>query len=101
MLPIASLPPRSHACYSPPMTTTLGTHGEIGIPSELRDADHLDAGDRFAIERVLPGHYVLSRIAPVPASFSIATGADGLPVIRGQGGVITPALVRETEGLAL
>jgi len=36
----------------------------------------------------------------VPASFSIATEEDGLPVIRAQGGVITPALVREIEGLA-
>ncbi len=95
------MPPHLRACYAPRMTTTLGTHGEIGIPPELRDADHLDAGDRFAIERVLPGHYVLSRIATVPASFSITTGADGLPVIRGKGGVITPALVREIEGLAL
>ena len=33
-------------------------------------------------------------------SFSIATEADGLPVIRTQGGVITPAVVREIEGLA-
>ena len=34
------------------------------------------------------------------ASFSIATEADGLPVIRAQGGVITADLVREIEGLA-
>ncbi len=36
----------------------------------------------------------------IPASFSIATEEDGLPVIRGHGGVINPALVREIEGLA-
>ena len=34
------------------------------------------------------------------AAFSIETEADGLPVIRGRGGVITPALVREIEGFA-
>ena len=34
------------------------------------------------------------------AKFSIATGPDGLPVIRANGGVITAALVREIEGLA-
>jgi len=34
------------------------------------------------------------------AEFSVATEADGLPVIRAQGGVITSALVREIEGLA-
>lgn len=30
----------------------------------------------------------------VPAAFSIGTEADGLPVIRAQGGVITSALAR-------
>ena len=84
------------------MTTTLGIHGEIGIPSELREVDHLDAGDRFEIERVLPGRYVLSRVAEAPGSFAVATGTDGLPVIRAQGGgggAISAALVREIEGL--
>ena len=32
---------------------------------------------------------------------SIGTGADGLPVIRSTGGVITSALVREIESLTL
>jgi hypothetical protein len=31
-------------------------------------------------------------------AFSIGSEADGLPVIRAQGGVITSALVREIEG---
>ena len=82
------------------MTTTLGTHGEIGIPPELRAVDHLDTGDRFEIERVRPGRYVLSRIEPPAGSFSIETAADGLPVIRARGGVVTRALVWEIEGLA-
>ena len=33
------------------------------------------------------------------ARFSIGTGADGLPVIRAEGGIITSALVQEAEGL--
>ena len=45
-------------------------------------------------------HLVVRLGGEVPAAFSIATEADGLPVIRAQGGVITPALVREIEGLA-
>jgi len=32
--------------------------------------------------------------------FSIGSEADGLPVIRAQGGFITAALVREIEGFA-
>lgn len=34
------------------------------------------------------------------AAFSIESEADGLPVIRAKGGVITSALVREIEGFA-
>lgn len=34
------------------------------------------------------------------AEISIGTEADGLPVIRTQGGVITSEMVREIEGLA-
>lgn len=33
-------------------------------------------------------------------SFSMGSEADGLPVIRGQGAVITSAMVREIEGFA-
>lgn len=36
----------------------------------------------------------------VRAAVPIATEADGQPVIRAQGGVITADLVREIEGLA-
>ena len=34
-------------------------------------------------------------------TFSIESNADGLPVIRGRGGVITAALVREIEGFGV
>ncbi|MEO6785249.1 MAG: hypothetical protein ABI318_03860 [Chthoniobacteraceae bacterium] len=34
------------------------------------------------------------------AAFSIGSGADALPLIRGQGGVITSAMLREIEGFA-
>jgi hypothetical protein len=51
-------------------------------------------------QETLLRHLVVRLGVEVPASFSIATEADGLPVIRAQGGVITSALVREIEGLA-
>ena len=51
-------------------------------------------------QETLLRHLAVRLGGEVPASFSIATEADGLPVIRAQGGVITPALVREIEGLA-
>ena len=51
-------------------------------------------------QETLLRHLAVRLGGEIPASFSIATEADGLPVIRAQGGVITPALVREIEGLA-
>ncbi len=35
-----------------------------------------------------------------PVAFSIESEADGLPVIRAQGGIITSEMVREIEGFA-
>lgn len=55
---------------------------------------------------LLPAHGrgLLTMLAERPgngaATFSIGNEADGLPVIRGQGGVIHSALVREIEGFA-
>ena len=51
-------------------------------------------------QETLLRHLAVRLGGEVSPSFSIATEADGLPVIRTQGGVITPALVREIEGLA-
>jgi hypothetical protein len=38
---------------------------------------------------------------PGGRAVSIGTGRDGLPLIQGEGGVITSALVREIEDLTL
>ncbi len=48
-------------------------------------------------QEILFRHLAVRLGGEVPASFSIAMEADGLPVIPAQGGVITPALVREIE----
>jgi hypothetical protein len=45
------------------------------------------------------GRGLLTVLTDVPGrGFSIGTEADGLPVIRGEGGVITSEMVREIEG---
>ena len=55
---------------------------------------------------ILPEHGrgLLTVLPEIPgggaAAFSIGSEGDGLPVIRGQGGVITAAMVREIEGFA-
>ena len=67
----------------------------------------IDHGKVTPVEpHVLPEHGrgLLTILAAGPdngiTAFSIANEADGLPVIRAQGGVITSALVREIAGFA-
>ena len=79
------------------MKTTLNADGNIGIPDAIRQTDHLAAGDSFELERLTPGHYLLTRQPPAGARFTVATAADGLPVIRAENGVITSRLVKELE----
>ena len=79
------------------MKTTLNADGKIGIPDEIRQTDHLAAGDSFELERLTPGHYLLTKQPPPVARFTVATGEDGLPVIRPENGVITSRLVKDIE----
>ena len=67
----------------------------------------IDHGKVTPVEpHLLPerGRGLLMVLAASPGNgteaFSIGSEADGLPVIRAQGGVITSALVREIEGFA-
>jgi hypothetical protein len=52
-------------------------------------------------QETLLRHLAVRLGGEVPVAFSIATEADGLPVVRAQGGVITAALVQEIEVVAL
>jgi bifunctional DNA-binding transcriptional regulator/antitoxin component of YhaV-PrlF toxin-antitoxin module len=82
------------------MKTTLNAQGQIGIPQQILDADHLAAGDSFELERLTSGHYLLAKQQSREARFTIATGEDGLPVIRSANGIITSQLVKEIESQA-
>jgi bifunctional DNA-binding transcriptional regulator/antitoxin component of YhaV-PrlF toxin-antitoxin module len=79
------------------MKTTLSTDGKIRIPDEIRKADHLSGGDSFELERLMSGHYLLTKQQPAGAHFTVATGEDGLPVIRTEVGVIASQRVKELE----
>ena len=79
------------------MKTTLNADGKIGIPDEIRQTDHLTAGDLFELERLTPGHYLLTKQPPHGVRFAVVTGDDGLPLIRIENGVITSRLVKEIE----
>ncbi len=48
------------------METTISSKGQVVLPSELRKRDKLRAGQRFDVERVEAGEYLLKRkAAPV------------------------------------
>jgi hypothetical protein len=79
------------------MKIKLNADGLIGIPRQIRDADHLSTGDSFELERLMPGHYLLARQPAEETGFTIAAGADGLPVIRPTNGVICSRMVKEIE----
>jgi len=79
------------------MKTTLNADGKIAIPDEIRRTDQLIAGDCFELERLIPGHYLLSKKTQSRGGFVVASGDDGLPVIRAENGVITSQLVKDIE----
>jgi AbrB family looped-hinge helix DNA binding protein len=43
------------------METTLSTKGQIVLPAELRERDRIRPGQRFEIERIEAGQYLLRR----------------------------------------
>jgi AbrB family looped-hinge helix DNA binding protein len=46
--------------------TTISTKGQIILPAELREADGIEPGEQFDVERVGVGEYRLTRITPPP-----------------------------------
>jgi AbrB family looped-hinge helix DNA binding protein len=43
------------------VTTIISKDGEVALPAELRERDGIEAGQRFEIERVEEGRYLLKR----------------------------------------
>lgn len=48
------------------METTISSKGQVVLPSEIRKRDKLRAGQRFDVERVDEGEYLLKRKATAP-----------------------------------
>jgi AbrB family looped-hinge helix DNA binding protein len=48
------------------MKTTISTKGQIVLPAELREADGIEPGEQFEVERLGPDEYRLTRLAPPP-----------------------------------
>ncbi len=52
------------------MKTTMSTKGQIVLPAELREADGIEPGEQFEVERIGPDEYRLTRLAP-PANAGV------------------------------
>lgn len=44
------------------MKTTLSSKGQVVLPAELRQQDHILPGQQFEIERLHPGEYLLKKV---------------------------------------
>ncbi len=48
------------------MRTRVSSKGQIVLPAELREQDHIESGQEFEVERLDRGEYRLKRRAPRP-----------------------------------
>jgi AbrB family looped-hinge helix DNA binding protein len=46
------------------MRTTLSSKGQVVLPAELRQQDHIAPGQQFEIERLKEGEYLLKKLEP-------------------------------------
>ena len=46
------------------MKTTISSKGQIVLPADLRQQDHIEAGEEFTVERIAIGEYRLIRRTP-------------------------------------
>lgn len=44
------------------MTTRVSSKGQIVLPADLRELDQIEPGQRFAIERIESGEYLLKKL---------------------------------------
>ncbi len=51
------------------MQTVVSSKGRIVLPAELRSQDRIRPGERFSVERVQEGVYLLKKVAPANAGF--------------------------------
>jgi AbrB family looped-hinge helix DNA binding protein len=46
------------------MRTTISSKGQVVLPVEFRQQDHIAPGEQFEIERIKEGEYLLKKIKP-------------------------------------
>jgi AbrB family looped-hinge helix DNA binding protein len=49
-------------CYLTYMTTTVSSKGQIVLPAELRERDQILSGQKFDVQRLEAGQYLLKKV---------------------------------------
>lgn len=60
------------------MRTTISTKGQIVLPAELREADGIEPGEEFEVDRIGPDTYRLTRLSP-PANHGVVDWLRSCP----------------------
>jgi bifunctional DNA-binding transcriptional regulator/antitoxin component of YhaV-PrlF toxin-antitoxin module len=78
------------------MTTTLSSEGQVAIPDEFRELDHLQAGDDFEMRRTAPGRYVLQKVSQAERHATRSSSLYGHDVLTAPADAppLTPELVK-------
>jgi AbrB family looped-hinge helix DNA binding protein len=61
------------------MRTTVSSKGQVVLPVELREQDHIRPGQQFSIERIESGEYLLKKLA-VPENADLVDWLLSCPV---------------------
>jgi AbrB family looped-hinge helix DNA binding protein len=65
------------------MKATLSSKGQLVLPADFRERDHLRPGQVFEVERLDEGDYRLRRLAPAPneglVDWLLSCPSGGLP----------------------
>jgi bifunctional DNA-binding transcriptional regulator/antitoxin component of YhaV-PrlF toxin-antitoxin module len=79
------------------MTTTLSSRGQVAIPDQFRELDHLQPGDDFEMHRTAPGRYVLEKVPRSDAHATRCRSPYGHDVLVAPAGAppLTPEVVKE------
>ena len=85
-------------------TVTLSSKGQLALPKQLRESDHLAKSDLFRLQRLGRGKYLLEKLAPPKrVQAALVKSKDGFLVFRSPRNAprITSELVKKLEAETL
>jgi len=80
-------------------TVTLSSKGQLALPKQLRESDHLAKSDLFRLQRLGRGKYLLERLAPPKRpKATLVKSKEGFLVFRSaKGPRLSSDLVKKLE----